>query len=291
MNQRAELLIDSRCTLGEGPIWHPGRQQLLWFDIQEHRLHSADAKGSRARSWVFSEPVAAAAVVDDRTVVVVSASGLEKLDLETDAREHIVDIEADKPETRSNDSRLHPSGTFWIGTMARDGQGALGSVYLFRAGALEQIMSGIKIPNATCFSPDGKTAYFADTPTRRIMRCATDPANGHPVGPWELFIDTSDDRGLPDGAVVDAEGYLWSARWGGGCVIRYAPDGSTDRIIDVPATKVTCPAFGGPGLTTLYVTTAREDLDAAQLEDQPHAGGIFAIDVGVRGQQEARLAL
>ena len=291
MNARADLLIDCRCELGEGAIWHPGRQQLFWFDILGQRLHAADAEGKNLRTWTFDEPVAAAGVIDDNTLGIVSASGLERIDLATDKRTRIIAIEADNPDTRSNDSRVHPSGTFWIGTMARGDQGAIGSVYLYRQNALEQIMSGIKVPNATCFSPDGKTAYFTDTPTRKIMRCTLDPATGHPVGPWELFVDTSEDRGAPDGAVVDSQGYVWNARWGGGCVIRYAPDGTRDRIIEVAATNVTCPAFGGSALTTLYLTTAREGLGADELGEQPHAGGLFAIEVGIPGQCEATLAV
>jgi sugar lactone lactonase YvrE len=113
-----------------------------------------------------------------------------------------------------------------------------------------------------------------------------DPESGEPTGFWSVFAETGDDPGSPDGAVIDSEGFMWCARWGGHRVIRYAPDGRKDREIMVPASQVACPGFGGPDLKTLYITTARKNLDAAALAKEPDAGGLFAIEVDVAGQQE-----
>jgi sugar lactone lactonase YvrE len=204
----------------------------------------------------------------------------------------INEIEADNPLTRTNDSRVHPSGAFWIGTMTKSEEEApIGAVYHYRAGALTTLKSGIKIPNATCFSPDGRIAYWTDTPTKKIMQCATDPQTGLPVGEWTLFADIEGHRGYPDGAVVDAEGYLWNARWGGSCVVRHAPDGSIDRVVEVPVSQVTCPAFGGPDLKTMFITTAAKNLSAEQLAAEKHAGSLFAIDLDVAGQPETPVVL
>ncbi|HLV83947.1 MAG TPA: SMP-30/gluconolactonase/LRE family protein [Devosia sp.] len=292
MSQTARLLIDSQCALGEGPIWHAGRQQLFFFDINEQTLFAVTAAGEIVDSWLFNETVAAAAIVDDHTLVLATDTGLKQFDLTTGGMNRINEIEADNPQTRTNDSRVHPSGAFWIGTMTRSEQEApIGSVYHYRAGTLTTLKSGISIPNATCFSPDGTIAYWTDTPTRKIMQCATDPATGLPIGAWTLFADVSEGRGYPDGAVVDSQGYLWNAKWGGSCVVRHAPDGSIDRIVEVPVSQVTCPAFGGADLKTLFITTAAKNLTAEQLAVEKVAGGLFAIDIDVAGQAETPIQL
>jgi sugar lactone lactonase YvrE len=291
MTQTAELLIDSKCALGEGPFWHPLRQQLFFFDINNRKLFAAEADGAVANIWSFDEMVAAAAVIDRDTLALATETGLKRYDLNTGAQSLIVPIEADDTTTRSNDSRTHPSGAFWIGTMRKQEDTAGGAVYHYRAGKLSVIRTGVKIPNATCFSPDGRIAYWTDTPTRQILTCPTDPATGLPVGDWTLFADVSDGRGYPDGAVVDSEGYLWNAKWGGSCVVRHAPDGSVDRIIEVPVSQVTCPAFGGPDLKTLYLTSAAKNLSAEQLATEKVAGGVFAIELDVAGQPEPLITL
>lgn len=291
MSLTAKLFIDSQCALGEGPIWHPGRQELFFFDIEQETLTAANAAGEITNQWLFNETMAAAAIVDDDTLVLAAETGLKGFDIATGGIAPIVGIEASNSATRTNDSRVHPSGAFWVGTMSKGDEGPIGAVYHYRDGTLTTLLSEISIPNATCFSPDGTIAYWADTPTRKIMQCATDPQTGLPIGEWTLFADVSDHRGAPDGAVVDSEGYLWSARWGGSCVVRHAPDGSVDRIIELPVSQVTCPAFGGPDLKTLYITTASTGLDDAQRAAEPHAGGVFSIELEVAGQAETPIKL
>lgn len=291
MNTTAKLLVDSQCALGEGPFWHGERQQLFWFDINNKTLFASSADGEAKGKWAFDEIVAAAAIVDRDTLALATETGLKRYDLTSGAMADIVDIERDVPTNRTNDSRVHPSGAFWIGTMVKDEGPKDGAVYHYRAGVLTKIISNAAIPNATCFSPDGGTAYWTDTPDQKILKCAVDPGTGLPVGEWELFADVSEHRGYPDGAVVDSQGYLWNARWGGSCVIRYAPDGSIDRIVEVPVSQVTCPAFGGPDLKRLFLTTANKTLSVEQLAAEKVAGGVFYIDVDVAGPPEARIKL
>ena len=292
MSQTAELILDSKCQLGEGPIWHPGRQQLFFFDINEQTLFAIHANGEIADQWLFNETVAAAAIADDETLVLFSEFGLKGFQLATGGLARLTSIEADNPRTRSNDSRVHPSGAFWLGTMDNtEAEEAIGALYHYRKGVVTQLKSGVRVPNATCFSPDGRTAYWTDTPTKQILKVETDPQTGMPVGEWSVFADVSDGRGFPDGAVVDSEGFLWNAKWGGGCVVRHAPDGFIDRVIDVPVSQVTCPAFGGPELKTLFITTAAKNLSAEQLAAEKIAGGLFAIEVEVAGQAEPIIAL
>ena len=291
MNDTAKLLIDSQCALGEGPFWHAGRQHLFWFDINNQTLFAANAEGVVQNRWHFDEIVAAAAIIDDATLALATETGLKRFDMVTGETVHLVDIERDVPANRTNDSRVHPSGAFWIGTMVKDEGPKDGAVFHYRAGVLTKIISNVAIPNATCFSPDGRTAYWTDTPDQKILKCALDPETGMPVGAWELFADVSEQRGYPDGAVVDSAGYLWNARWGGSCVIRYAPDGSIDRIIEVPVSQVTCPAFGGKDLKRLFLTSANKTLSAEQLAEEKVAGGVFYIDLDVAGQPEPKIKL
>lgn len=291
MNETARLLIDSKCELGEGPFWHAARQQLFWFDINDQSLFAANAEGEIEESWLFNETVAAAAIIDKDRLAVASENGLIEFDLRVGGINRLHDIERDVPANRTNDSRVHPSGAFWIGTMVKEEGPKDGSVYHYRAGQLTRIIENVAIPNATCFSPDGRIAYWTDTPTKKILKCATDPETGMPIGEWELFADVSDHRGWPDGAVIDSEGFLWNARWGGSCVVRFAPNGSIDRVVEVPVSQVTCPAFGGKDLKTMFITTAAKTLTPEQLAAEKVAGGVFVIEVDVPGLPETPIKL
>lgn len=291
MNATAKLLVDSQCALGEGPFWHDGRQQIFWFDINNRTLFAANAEGAPEGEWHFDEIVAAAAIIDNDSLALATETGLKRFDLASGDSEHLIDIERDVPANRTNDSRVHPSGAFWIGTMVKDEGPKEGSVYHYRAGALNRIISNAAIPNATCFSPDGTIAYWTDTPTRKILKCRTDPETGMPVGEWTIFADVSGHPGYPDGAVIDSEGFMWNARWGGNCVIRYAPDGTIDRIVDVPVSQVTCPAFGGKDFKRLFITSANKTMSPEQIAAEKVAGGLFYIDLDVAGLPEARIQL
>jgi len=194
------------------------------------------------------------------------------------------------PTNRTNDSRVDRTGGFWIGTMGRKAEAGVGGVYQYRSGQTTKVIENIRIPNSICFSPDGRTAYFTDS-GRMILKCATDPATGLPLGPWEDFF-TMEGPGGADGSVVDSEGFLWNARWGGGKVIRISPDGKLDKVVEVPGvSQVSCPAFGGSDLKTLYLTTAREHMTPEQIEREPHAGSVFAVALDVAGIAEPFLKL
>jgi sugar lactone lactonase YvrE len=287
MTDTAELFIDSRCELGEGVFWHPLVERLFWFDILNKTLFSATDGGIMVDRFTFDSTVTAAAVIDDDTLAIASADGIYRLELSTDTREIIVPLEADKPGNRSNDGRVGPSGAFWIGTMSLKDAAATpsGSLYHVRGGEVTTLLDGIHVPNATCFAPDGRTAYFTDGVTRIIRKVAIDKETGMPTGSWQDFAKV-DAPAEPDGAVTDSEGFVWNAQWNAGTVIRFAPDGRVDRVVKVPVSRPTCPAFGGKDLKTLYITSARTGLTPEQLEKEPLAGGVFAIDVDVAGLPE-----
>ncbi len=278
-------VFDARpCLLGEGPLWHPERQELFWFDIVGKRLLSRSA--TRSDEWQFDEHVSAAGWVDADTLLIASETGLWEFDIESGEREPVVALEADRPETRSNDGRADPQGGFWIGTMGKEGQDGLGGIHRYYKGELRTLITGIAISNAICFAPDGRTAYYTCTKTKVIMRVALD-AEGWPTGDAEPHIDLTAEGLNPDGAVVDAEGYLWNAQWGAARVARYTPEGVFDRAIEVGGLHSSCPAFGGPDLNALFVTTAREGI----ADPAPTDGLVYVAEAGVTGQQEHQVIL
>lgn len=290
MNAKAELFIDSRCELGEGPFWNPLLERIFWFDILNQTMLSATAEGHLVDRITFDDKTSAAAVVDKDTLAVFQSGALLRYDFATDSKTIIAEIEADKPHNRSNDSRMDRSGGFWLGTMNRGGgQPKTGAVYQWKAGKLTTILEHVGIPNSICFSPDGTRAYFTDAGAV-IRTVSLDSATGLPNGEWTDLCGAIAPGGA-DGSVVDSEGYIWNARWGGSCVVRISPTGHLDRVIDLPVPNVSCPAFGGKDMKTLYITTARENLSPEQLEQYPLSGSLFAIDVDVPGIAEPFIKL
>ena len=277
-----------RCELGEGPLWHPEREQLFWFDILGNRLLTQSADGPQ--EWHFAERVSAAGWIDDHRLLIASETMLFRFDLTNGARHDLCLLEADNPNTRSNDGRADPQGGFWIGTMGKAAERGAGTIYRWYRGELRPLYPGISIPNSISFTPDGKTAHFADSATRKVMRVRLD-AEGWPVGEPSLYVDLGPDQGEPDGAVVDESGTLWLAEWGMGRVAAYAPDGTQTHIVPVPARQSSCPAFGGPDRSTLFITTALQGMDDAARAAEAEGGMTFAASVPARGQREHRVIL
>lgn len=277
-----------RCVLGEGALWHPERRELFWFDIIGRRLLSRGDAG--AREWVLPEMFSAAGWVDARTLFMASETGVWRFDIETGALDRLGALEADRPGTRSNDGRADPQGGFWIGTMGKRAEPGQGAIWRWHRGETRRLFTGITIPNAICFSPDGTRAHFADTTRQRIEAVPLD-AEGWPAGEARTVIDLRPEGLYPDGAVTDAEGNLWVAEWGAGRVAAHAPDGRFLRAVPVGAPHASCPAFGGVGLDRLFVTTAQEGLDAAALAAAPLSGCVFAADPAAKGRAEPAVRL
>ncbi len=282
------MIFDSRpCELGEGPLWHPVREQLFWFDILNRTLHSQMQGNPESRT--FPDIVSAAGWIGRDALLIASETGLSRFDLATGTREAVAATDA--PGTRSNDGRADRQGGFWFGTMGRRAETGAGAIWRWHRGTLRRLFSGISIPNAICFAPDGQTAHFTDTLTGKVMKVALDSA-GWPSGAPEVWLDLTVEGLNPDGAVIDAEGLFWNAQWGAGRVAAYAPDGAFVRAVETPgAPHSSCPAFGGPGLSTLFVTTAFEHMDAAARAANPASGQVFAFAGIGRGLPEPQVIL
>lgn len=281
----AEVFDPRPCFLGEGPLWHPQRQELFWFDIIGKRMLARGAAGGR--DWQFDEHVSAAGWVDAQTLLLASETGLWRFDIDTARREKLADLEADRSDTRSNDGRADPWGGFWIGTMGKKAEPEAGSIYRLYQGQLHKVAENISISNAICFSPDRSCAYYADTLRQIVWRQALDGA-GWPQGARAVFLDLRAEGLWPDGAVVDAEGGFWNAQWGAGRVARYLPDGRFDRALALPAPHASCPAFAAG---RLLVTTAQEGLDAAALAAAPLSGQVFDLGPVAAARDEPAVRL
>lgn len=280
-----KVLSDTKCILGEGALWHPERETFFWFDILGHKLFEHDGTGQR--EWSFDRAVSAAGWVDRNRLLVASERDLFLFDIEAGTEEHVIGLEDDNPDNRSNDGRADPQGGFWIGTMAYAQTTGAGAIYRYYRGELRLLYPDITVSNAICFAPDGRTAYFADTPTRTVRRVALD-ADGWPAGESEVFIDmTGTPVVKPDGAVIDTEGRLWTAQWGSSQVSCYGTDGTFLRALPMPAIQVSCPSFGGPERRRLFVTSA-----STGQPDDALAGQTFYADLeDAQGQAEHRVIL
>jgi len=276
-------IFDARiCALGEGALWHPLRAQLFWFDILGKRMLSTNAQ-----EWHFAEMVSAAGWVDHDTLLLASETALFTFNLITRARKTVALLEADNPITRSNDGRADPVGGFWIGTMGKAAEPGAGAIYRLYKGELRRLFADITIPNAICFAPDGRTAYFTDTTTQIVNRVALD-AMGWPSAAPEPFIDFRAEGLNPDGAVTDAAGNLWIALWGAGRIAVYDNQGNPQSTLELPAPHITCPAFAG---STLYATSATQGMGPAALKAHPDAGKTFAIPNAGTGRPEPQVIL
>ena len=278
---RAELVLDCKNDHGEGILWNPADGRVWWTDIHGKRLWSIDPVSKAGRSYPLSDRACCFAPRQSGGWIIAFADRISLYDLESGEEEKICDFEPENRETRTNDGRTDRQGRLVIGGMNEDSGKANSSV--IRIGAdlqTEILLTEISCANSTCFSPDGNTMYFADTPDREIL-AFNYGSDG--VSDRRVLASFKDEPGLPDGSCVDAEGGVWNAEWEGRRVVRVTPDGDIDMVVEVPVWKPTCCAFGGPELDTLYITTSRLASDEDVLAKEPQSGGLFAVKTGVRG--------
>jgi sugar lactone lactonase YvrE len=285
------ILSERHCRLGEGPTYDPATGRAWWFDILDRTLLEADLASGEVTAHPLPVMGSVLAVIDDQRQLLATDNGLYVRDVAGGRLTLHTPLEADDAMTRSNDGRVHDCGALWVGTMGRKAEKGAGAIYHFHRGELHCLYAGVSIPNAICFSPDGATAYFTDTSKAILHRVAIDPLTAIPVGDPETLYDHRGGTGGLDGAVVDADGLIWNARWGGGCVDVYAPEGARVRTIKVPAKQSSCPVFVGEKLDRLLVTSAWQGMDDAAKAADPHHGQTFILEVGATGRAEPRVKL
>lgn len=281
----AEPVGDVTAMLGEGPYWVPEDDCLLWVDIPNGQLHRTYFPSAETVTLDLGAVSAAFPAVGGG-ILTAGGSGLAlhlpaerggqwttRLVAEVPARERV----------RFNDAGVDPAGRVWVGSMDTEESEPLGELYrLDVTGALTTIVKGVTVSNGLAWSPDGTRLYYVDSPTKRVDVFDYDPATGAAAG-RRAFADLSEFDGVPDGLTVDADGCVWVVINGGGALCRLAPDGTQDAVVPLPVSNPTSCAFGGPGMTDLYVTTASIGLTDAELKDQPLAGRLLRLRPGPVG--------
>lgn len=288
-------LVPAGDRCGEGAVWSADEQALYWTDINRFLIHRHDPAAGTTRSWLFDEPVVALALTTRPGLLLVAlGSRLIFWDAATDTRQDQGFHLPGWPRVRLNDGRPDPAGHFWVGSMKNnvgpDGEdigAAPGEGVLYRVapdGTVIAAMTGIGISNTLCWSPDRRHFYFGDSMANLVWACEYSLSTAMIGARRPLLQDFP--RGAPDGSAMDAEGYLWNCRYGGACLVRVAPNGVIDRVIEMPVLNITTCTFGGPDLRTLFITTASAN---ARPTDRL-AGSVFTLRTDTPGQPENRFS-
>lgn len=287
-------VVPSGDGTGEGAVWHALHKAIYWVDINRFLIHRFEPETGNARNWFFSEPVTTLGLTDrPDTLIVALASKVILWQPANDARADFANPERGRAGVRLNDGRPDPAGNFWVGSMpdnvGPDGEDLpieradMGKLFRISPdGSFVTLKGGIGISNTFCWSPDNRRFYFADTLANAISVWDYDLAGGHIDRERPFFAGF--ERGLPDGSAVDREGYLWNARSGGACLVRIAPDGEIDRVVELPVSCPTTCTFGGPKLRTLFITSQRR-------AGERLSGGLYAMAVDAPGLPENRFRL
>jgi sugar lactone lactonase YvrE len=288
-----ELIVDARANLGEGSSWDAVTNRLFWVDIHSGVWHGYDPRHGSDYRHSFDEPVSCSAPCNKTWLspggssgdaVLALKSGIILLNQSSDDWDYLAQPETHLPGNRFNDGKCDPAGRFLVGTMDNTEKEASGSLYSYSpAGTLKTLLNGVRISNGLTWSPDYKTFYYIDTPTRQVTAFDYDLASGDIANPRPAVVVPSE-LGWPDGMTADAEGMLWVAMWGGAKLTRWNPSsGQLLEAIPIPALNVTSCVFGGQGLTDLYLTSARKGMSTEQLINYPLSGGLFRIQTNIRG--------
>lgn len=288
MNSTLKLhhTIEVNNRLGEGIQWHVDSASLWWTDILSCRLYRLDWATQQQQVWSTPERLTAFGIVstDPVQLLVSFASGFALYRPDQQQVTWLARPETSIAGNRFNDGRVDRQGRFWSGTMVEDDQGQTGTLYRLDESGARPMLRDLSIPNALCWSPDGRTLYHADTPTRYIRRFDFDPQTGGLSAPTEFAAAP---QGNPDGACMDAEGHLLCALWGGHGVARFRPDGELKALHPVPVSQPTCVALGGPDMNLLFVTSAREGLSKDALAREPLAGSVLIYETDYTGLPES----
>jgi L-arabinonolactonase len=289
----ATCVLPARAQLGECPLWSPAEERLYWVDIDGRAVHRFDpVSGADEDVAVPGRPGSLALTVNAGELLVALEGRLGVLTFDDRSWRDWIRLEPEDRGNRLNDGRCDPAGRFWVGSMfdPAAAKHMTGSLYrVERDGATTVVRTGVGVPNGTAFSPDGRTMYFADTHLDCVWAYDYDVDTGEATNE-RVFLDFSGLPGHPDGACVDEDGAYWIACVFGSAVLRVTPAGVVDRRVTLPVRKPTMPAFGGPYLSTLYITTIGGGGSHAVDPSEPEAGGLFAVETGYHGLPEPAFA-
>lgn len=279
-----------RAQVGEGPVWDDSAQVLWWIDVKTPRLFRFDPASGENREWPMPERIGFAAPRAAGGLIGGFKTGFKWIDPESGTVTPILDPEPERPGNRFNDGKCDRFGRLFAGTMDDAEVACTGTLYRLDPDlSVHVVRQGVHLSNGLDWSPDDRLLYYTDSLRRLIWVYDYDVRQGT-IANERVFARVPEHAGVPDGLCVDAEGFVWSAHWGGWRLTRYAPDGRIDRVLQMPVPQPSSCTFGGEELATLYVTSAAIGMSAADLAKAPDGGGLFALEVGVRGQKVARFA-
>lgn len=275
-----QIVVDHKSVVGECPIWHPFDKKLYWIDIPEGIIFRYDPETGNHEEFYSGEVIGGFTIQEDGSLLLFLERGAVKI-LKDGETSTVIDEIYEELDTRFNDVIADPEGRVFCGTMpAKDNKARL--YRLDTDGSITKILDGIGISNGMGFTPDRKQMYFTDSPGGKIYLFDYDLETGK-IKNQRMFVTVPESEGVPDGMTVDKEGCIWSARWDGGCLIRYKPDGKEDLRIQFPAKKISSVTFGGKDYRDIYVTTAGGD---KREEEGPDAGALFHLNLDIQGVPE-----
>lgn len=284
--QEAQILYRENCTLGEGALWHPIDHALYWVDILKPALHYFQPETEFHQFWRMPDNICCVAPNQSGGLIAGMRSGLAFL------RKNKSDVQyrCFLPEKYSeimmiNDGHCDCMGRFWFGTKDIGERNPVAKIFSFENNKIKTHDIGFVVSNGLVFSHDARFFYVADSPNRVIYRYDYDKKHGE-ISNKTVFATLNHDAGFPDGMCVDSQGGLWNAHFNGWRVTRYLPNGKIDRVIRVPTQSPTSCCLGGKNFNTLFITSAKRDLNNTQFAEQPAAGNVFSITVDVAGVSE-----
>lgn len=284
---KVKVAYQAEDILGEGPVWSGEEQALYWVDIQRPCLQRWHPESGAYMAWTMPSQIGSFALREqgEAGAVVALRDGLYQFDFETGELTNLHWLETDL-HTRFNDGKCDRHGRFWVGTMEMNTAHAIGALYrLGGDGRVQKMREKVFCSNGLGWSPDNRTMYYTDSPTHTIFAYDFDEKSGD-ISNERVFVRYED--GFPDGLTVDADGFVWSAKWDGWQVVRYTPSGAVDQVVNLPVQRPTSCMFGGPHLDKLYVTSASVGLTAEEKAEQPLAGSVFVLETAVKGLPEPR---
>lgn len=287
----ATQVLASRNRLGEGPIWNSQEEKLYWVDILDGTFWRWRPDSDAHEIFHVGTPIGVMAFRASGGLLMATKKGFATWDERTQQLEVIANPIADKEHMRFNDGAVDCAGRFWAGTMSMSNESSKeGILYRLDPDRSVHVMeTGISVSNGIGWSPDNTIMYFTDSPQRVIYAYDFDAATGT-ITNRRIFARLQDSNAVPDGLTIDSAGYIWSACWDGAKIVRYAPDGQVERVIQVPALRTTSCVFGGSELNELYITSAWNGLDEATLERYPFSGDIFKLSTNVKGLEKFAFA-
>ena len=287
----ARCVIDAKAALGETPVWSAAENRLYWIDCMAGTIHSYDP--AAAEDAVLPVEIdgylGSVSLRAGGGLLILAGKSLSVLDAGSSAPRRLAGVEEDVADNLVNDGKCDPAGRFWFGTMHASVSEPTGALYRFDGSEVVRFDQGFICANGLGWSPDCRTFYLVDMMPGHVLAYDYDPVGGT-IGNRRTLFTIPASEGMPDGLCIDSEGGIWVAHWDGWCISRWSPEGRRLLTLEVPVQRPTCPAFGGPGLATLYLTSSAADLPAESLARGPHSGGLFEFDAGVSGVPVAPFA-